>query len=432
MYSKCLYLFAFLGLVGLVLTQEPRWSVLPNNGAIPPQMDGANALLIDPERIVMFNGFQDNCAEATNFFYDNSQIYLYETGINRGTYIPATGSIPRQHHSSTSNIDGPRVFAPAWVSSPGKAVTAGGTYYTFFFSNFTFFNYTPLYELDARDIDGFSWTSFEPLGDVPSARAEAAVIQDPLHPDNVYVVGGIGFAPGSDSDGDLETHMDVYLYQNSLRTFTLIGQDNPFGNSTATMPESRYHPLYYIYHYGPEWDEVEIQVHQGDHRTILTENGGGNDDALYDSWAFDVKTRSWRQLFPDPQLTFPVRHEALFQFRTRGHHTGTSHDLHCWQGGDGLQGPNSPTTIDCIFDIDPIPIGLWCNDPTDNNGNGGWNVIPSTGDQRTEKYITTSTVVAGDDVFIFGGTYGITLNATFNEQAFFQNTRKLALNDLTN
>jgi len=300
--------------------------------------------------------------------------------------------------------------------------------YGFFFDPFFFRDFTPIYQIDARNPNRFEWSAYSPAGDVPSSRAETSYVQDNLNPHLVYFFGGIGFGSAG-----LKSHADVYRYNTVTRTFTKLADTSSIDDGSDGVPKSRYHAIPFLYHYGSDEDEVEFQIFQGVHRTQVTPTGGGDAEELLDSWAFDVKTRTWRTLTPNPDMPFSVRHGVQFQVRVEGHHGEDDYDLLCLQSGDALHTETSPSTFGCLFDVLPVPRGLRCNDPRSNNGQGSWVLKPTTGDEKDSKYVPASTVV--DDhknaVYVLGGTYVLPKDATTNWQVFHNTVRKLELNDLT-
>lgn len=298
--------------------------------------------------------------------------------------------------------------------------------YGFFFNPFFFRDYSPIYQLDARNPNVFSWSSYTPAGDVPSSRAEASFVQDNLNPHLVYFFGGIGFGAGG-----LESHADVYRYNTITRTFTKLADTSSLDDGSDGVPKSRYHAIPFLYHYGPNENDVEFQIFQGVHRTKVTPEGGGDAEELLDSWAFNVSSATWRKLTPNPDMPFSVRHGVQFQVRVEGE--DSEYDLLCLQSGDALHTDTSKSTFQCLFDVLPVPRGLRCYDPRSNNGQGGFNLVATTGEEMDSKYVPGSTIVDDHDnsVYVLGGTYVLPRDATTNWQVFHNTVRKLELNSLT-
>jgi len=214
-------------LIALLLLWESAlssvsWTTKTPTGAQPHQVSKPNVVAVTNRKIVMFNGVKDDCATATNTWYSNEQVYIYDTKTNEGSWLTTTGDIPPAAS-----------FATAWKSGHGKVTVGGGGNYPYYYAPFTTYGFDTLYELD---IFSGVWTTIETSGDVPSPRLEVSHHEAG---DKIYLYGGV--APSPSNPYDYLSYGEVYEYDQSCREFTRLKNSSPLDDGSDGIPTSRYH-----------------------------------------------------------------------------------------------------------------------------------------------------------------------------------------------
>lgn len=305
--------FVFVILTTCVLSVE--WTSFTPEDHLPPQVSKPNCLAITNKEIVCFNGFKDDCATQTNYWYDNSQVYVYNTRTNKGKYVAMKGDIPPSS-----------AFASAWKTGNGKVVVGGGIgAFSFFYQGLENRNFTVLYELN---LSTKKWKRLTPSGDIPSPRGQVSTLQDPDDFNVVYLFGGIASLGGF----NFVSHAELYRYTKDNNHFELLGVSNV----------SRYHA------HMAKTSSGELEISQGVGREHIEESV-----SLNSTFRFDLTTREWYEIQPSQPLPTQRRHGVEFQISVDGHLYG------CLFSGD-IEHEDRVECCGCIF-ATYTDTNLYCN-----------------------------------------------------------------------
>jgi len=352
-------------LIALLLLWESAlssvsWTTKTPTGAQPHQVSKPNVVAVTNRKIVMFNGVKDDCATATNTWYSNEQVYIYDTKTNEGSWLTTTGDIPPAAS-----------FATAWKSGHGKVTVGGGGNYPYYYAPFTTYGFDTLYELD---IFSGVWTTIETSGDVPSPRLEVSHHEAG---DKIYLYGGV--APSPSNPYDYLSYGEVYEYDQSCREFTRLKNSSPLDDGSDGIPTSRYHA--HLFKSGNK-----LEIYQGVHRVNLSYSF----DTL-DTWRFNIRTRQWGEIHPSPLLSEPRRHGANFQFNHEGSQYG------CIFSGD-VHAIGITPTPGCLFATNTVSDTV-CRDLSTTTS--GWFTLTTTGTPVKSKYPGSDLV--GGKLYVLGG-----------------------------
>jgi hypothetical protein len=386
-------IFVCLLMVCQISALRGVWQQLTPRGEQPHKVNKPNVVHMGGDKLVMFNGVQDDCNTGVTTSYNNSRVYLYDISRNSGKFIDATGDIPDT-----------RLFAATWHDGERSVIVGGGVFYNVQFSIIDFKAFDPLYKLTLQGNNRATWTILHPTGDVPSPRTEMSVIQNPNDEDEVYLYGGVSL-----QGPNFVSYGAMYKYSVSRNHFTLIHPGSPVDDGSDGLPKSRYHAAPYWLKDG---HRSFIEVHQGVHAGSTSPIS----EELLDTWRFNVRTRQWTQVFPNPPIGFTRRHGIDFQIKERGQ------TYFCTTLGDTTH--LGEETQGCLFPIVTINTTM-CSNTDDNGGQGAWFTVPTRGTIVNSKY--PGGVTVGDKVYMMGGEHEVYLDPIHNIQVFNEGVSVLGL-----
>ena len=233
-----------------------------SGGKTHPTGRGEQSAAYDPcnNRIVLFGGndFQpEQCASfGPKRFQGDTWIYSVEYKNWARLELPVAPSARGRHEL-------------VFDSSRKRMLLFGGRYR----ADQATGNYTMYNDLWSFDVNTDTWTKLSPTGDIPSPRANLAMLYDEAT-DKVLLYGGstspsgLSFAPLS----------DTYIYDPETQHWTRLTLD-------ISPPKRLFHRLV---------------METASNRAILY--GGGDENAFFgpfynDVWAFSMTSQSWQQLW---------------------------------------------------------------------------------------------------------------------------------------
>lgn len=341
---------------------------LPDVG--PRQVNKPIVVAIDSRRIVSLDGVRDECSTQVNTWYSNSQVYVFDVETNTGKYVNVTGDIPE-----------PAAFAVGFKSGQNKLMVMGGGQYDYFYGAqyFYVYNFSTIYELELEQDSGV-WTSYTASGQIPSPRMEVSVFHEGDE-NLVYLYGGV--APSPTNVQDFLSFGEVFCFNITSKTFTMLKNGSSIDDGTDGIPKSRYHAHIFM-----TADGNELVISQGVHRISIF-----NSEDLEDEWRFNLITKTWRKVNPKHALPVQRRHGVELFI------SGERKTIGCLYSGD-IDAPNRTTTPGCLFATVTDKL-FYCNDFSAYGNKGNWFEVDVSGFPLASKY--PGWAILNEKVYIFSG-----------------------------
>ncbi|GAA6616178.1 Kelch repeat-containing protein [Scytonema sp. NUACC26] len=291
--------------------------------------------------IYLFGGVKDDFSNFQNTFYND--LYRFNTSNDTWNLLTPQGILPP-----------PRAFAASvGVEHRGLIFLFGGANYSPTFSNFITYDDLWVYNVAAN-----TWKQLHPVNSRPVGRSRPNLW---VVGDRLYLFGG--FTASS------TTLNDLWVYDIRTNTWTEIIPN-------GTLPPARHEAQA-----GDRVQKGKLTVYGGE-----TIDSTGNFQTLNDTWEFDLRTNTWKEVTPIDALN-------ITPARNYGSATVINNNLFL-HGGDL---PGGETGCGSPFPQNPTE-ELWRFDLVKRI----WTQVQPDGDPLVRLKRTNAAKV-GNRMYIFGG-----------------------------